>query len=623
MGKFRIAKFLAAVLPLAGIGNVFAEASLHCMFNAKECEDYADSSTIYQVPDSINTTLQVELDRDTSFVFFGSIKKFDIEAYLSPYHQHEPFLLERESKSRQAQTGQPPDAKYGNTAFGDNISEEDKERFVAWAMPHIDTINARLESVPKDLQTTFRAVAPDIDYALLKFTYDVKKVYDRSTRKWVVPADSQKAYTRQILVRRGAFVVTDPIGLRANRSAIRTNSQYDRIYTSNGNSTIVDEKKLDSLDAFASRHGTFVPQAFEVEVIKNMSQIYMNRIQIALAEGNKDVLRKTVDLLDSFSVRAEGAFVIGPVLNLSCQTRQFMNFYLGTYDDNLHNDLNCLSTSLDRRSNDGQIFVMLRDSVMAMQQSGELEKNLANLPSGDRAFWRIITAALSTSDQNKLNELIKANADSIKKINQRDFVIEKYYKEPTLGNLTAQVGMGVGPSFSLGDAHNYFPIDVTPYLWLEFTYRGFDFGYALHSMPSDNLTDSTFANAMFMDFLFGYRTFRTSHFEHRIMAGPSVIFTDIRLRDPPNSKDGELEEETLLRYNVSTSLDFYFSGIKVDDPNDERTMRKGHGRLGLRLLVGYTGYATELLKNSDGGNFYATLSLVFQGYGSRLKKYGE
>ena len=55
MGKFRIAKFLAAVLPLAGIGNVFAEASLHCMFNAKECEDYADSSTIYQVPDSINT----------------------------------------------------------------------------------------------------------------------------------------------------------------------------------------------------------------------------------------------------------------------------------------------------------------------------------------------------------------------------------------------------------------------------------------------------------------------------------------------------------------------------------------------------------------------------------------
>jgi hypothetical protein len=52
-------------------------------------------------------------------------------------------------------------------------------------------------------------------------------------------------------------------------------------------------------------------------------------------------------------------------------------------------------------------------------------------------------------------------------------------------------------------------------------------------------------------------------------------------------------------------------------------MNKGHGRLGLRLLVGYSGYATDLLKNADGGNFYATLSLVFQGYGSRLKKYGE
>ena len=59
------------------------------------------------------------------------------------------------------------------------------------------------------------------------------------------------------------------------------------------------------------------------------------------------------------------------------------------------------------------------------------------------------------------------------------------------------------------------------------------------------------------------------------------------------------------------------------DPDDKRAMNKGHGRLGLRLLVGYSGYATDLLRNADGGNFYATLSLVFQGYGSRLKKYGE
>jgi hypothetical protein len=349
------------------------------LFDAKGCEDYADSSTIYQVPDSINTTLQVELDRDTAFVFYGSIEKFDVEAYLNPYQQGGP-------------TEQLGHSKYGNTVFGDSTSEQDKERFAAWAMPHIDTINARLESAPKDLQTTFRAVAPDIDYALLKLTYNVKKVYDRSTKKWVAPADSQKAYTRQILVRRGVYVVTDPIGLRANRSAIRANSQYDRIYTSNGNSTIVDEKKIDSLDAFASRRGTFVPQAFVVEVIKNMSPIYMSRIQQALVEGNKDVLRKTVTLLDSFSVKANGAFLIGPVLNLSCQTRQFMNFYLGTYDDNLQGNLDCISTSLDNRSNDGLIYVMLRDSLKAMHQSGELEKNLASLPSGDRAFWRIVIA---------------------------------------------------------------------------------------------------------------------------------------------------------------------------------------------------------------------------------------
>lgn len=608
MGKLGIVRFLAAMLLLAGIGNVFAEG-LHCMFNAKECEDYADSSTIYQVPDSINTTLQVELDRDTSFVFYGSIEKFDVEAYLNPYQQGGP-------------TEQLGHSKYGNTVFGDSTSEQDKERFAAWAMPHIDTINARLESAPKDLQTTFRAVAPDIDYALLKLTYNVKKVYDRGTKKWVAPADSQKAYTRQILVRRGAFVVTDPIGLRANRSAIRANSQYDRIYTSNGNSTIVDEKKLDSLDAFASRRGTFVPQAFVVEVIKNMSPIYMSRIQQALGEGNKDVLRKTVTLLDSFSVKAEGSFVIGPVLNLSCQTRQFMNFYLGTYDDNLQGNLDCISTSLDNRSNDGLIYVMLRDSLKAMHQSSELEKNLASLPSGDRAFWRIVIASLS-ADQDKTNTLVKANVDSIKKIEQRDFVLKNYYKEATLSNLTAQVGLGAGLSLPLGDSRDYFPTDWTPYLWLAFTYRGFDIGYSIHSMSSDDLTDSTFANAMYIDMLLGYRTFRTSHFEHRIMAGPSVIFNEIRLKDPPDSKDAVLEEETLWRYNVSTSLDFYFSGIKVDDPDDKRAMNKGHARLGLRLLVGYSGYATDLFKNADGGNFYATLSLVFQGYGSRLKKYGE
>ena len=618
MGKFGMARFLAAALLLAGAGNVFAEGRFNCLLDPKPCEDIADSSIIYQAPDSVNTTLQVELDRDTSFVFFGSIKKFDVEAYLSPYHQHVPFLLERKSGSGQAQTGHPQDAKYGNTIFGDNTSEEDKERFAAWAMPHIDTINARLESAPKDLQTTFRAAAADIDYALLKLTYDVKKVYDRSSKKWVAPADGQKTYTRQIFVRRGVYVTTDPIGLRANRSAIQTRSQFDRIYSSNGHSTIFDEKMLDSLDAFASRRGTFVPQAFEIEIIKNMSQIYMNRIQIALAEGNKDVLRKTVDQLDSFSVKAEGAFLIGPVQKLSCQTRQYMNLYLGTFDDNL----NCLSTPLDRRSIDGQIFMMLRDSVMAMQQSGELEKDLAYLPSGDRAFWRIITAALSSNDQNELNDLIKANVDSIKKINQRDFVIKKYYKESTLGNLTAQAGIGVGPSLALGDAHNYFPIDVTPYLWLSITYRGFDFGYSMHGMPSDNLTDSTFANAMFIDFFIGYRTFITSHFEHRIMAGPSVIHTDIKLSDNPDSKK-DLGSETLWRYNVATALDFYFSGIKYDDPNDRHAMNEGHLRIGLRLLAGYTAYATDLLKDANGGNFYVALSLTFQGYGSRLKKYGE
>ena len=66
MGKLGIVRFLAAMLLLAGTGNVFAEGSLHCLFDAKECEDYADSSTIYQVPDSINTTLQVELQKTKS-----------------------------------------------------------------------------------------------------------------------------------------------------------------------------------------------------------------------------------------------------------------------------------------------------------------------------------------------------------------------------------------------------------------------------------------------------------------------------------------------------------------------------------------------------------------------------
>ena len=450
----------------------------------------------------------------------------------------------------------------------------------------------------------------------------MKKVYDRGTKKWIAPADSQKTYTRQILVRRGAFVVTDPIGLRANRSAIKTYSNFDRIFTSNGNSTIVDEKKLDSLDAFASRRGTFVPQAFVVEVIKNMSPIYMSRIQQALVEGNKDVLRKTVTLLDSFSVKAEGSFVIGPVLNLSCQTRQFMNFYLGTYDDNLQDDLNCITTSLDYRSNDGQIYVMLRDSLKAMHQSGKFENVIADLPSGERAFWRIIVASLS-ANQDTLNTVIKANVDSIKKVEQREFVLKNYYKEITQSNLTAQVGVGAGLSLPLGDARDYFPTDLTFYMWLTFTYKRFDIGYSIHSMVSKNLTDTTFANAMFMDFSVGLRTFRTKYFEHRIMAGPSVIFTDIRVKDSPDSKDAVLEEETLCRYNVSTALDFYFSGIKYDDVNDKRAINKGHARLGLRLLAGYSGYATDLLKNADGGNFYATLSLVIQGYGSSLKKYGE
>jgi hypothetical protein len=51
-----------------------------------------------------------------------------------------------------------------------------------------------------------------------------------------------------------------------------------------------------------------------------------------------------------------------------------------------------------------------------MYRSGELEKALSSHSSSDRAFWRILAAALVSDNQSDLNALIKANADSVKKI---------------------------------------------------------------------------------------------------------------------------------------------------------------------------------------------------------------
>jgi len=564
---FLLAVFCLAVAALAEPGR--------CILNPRPCEDEKDAINAERLPDSLRATLQQKLDSDTGFVFWGTQKNTELA---SQY--------------------------YSQTRFHDSITTEQKNTFLEWKNRLNEKERRRLDSAPEDLKSTFIGATQYTAYAFIKAEYTVKKVYNRETKTWIDPPKGKESFTRFFLVHDGPVVEANPPKLKADIGLEFVDPDLERIFFQAGRSPVIEPSEFKNLATIASKPGTYLPYHYTLEISKDMSPVYKKKILDALSRGDRDAIRENMAKLDTFLVYADGRFFYSKPYALACHTKQLMNAYLRTFEDGLDCDGNGFMDDSERIT-----FELLKDSVKAMHVSGELEKELANRSSGDRAFWRILGATLATKDQDERNEIVTANVDSIKKVEQREFVLNSFYKGWDIG-LTAEIGViGGGWTFGLGDTHDYFPNAGTFDLSLEFFYDKFGGGYNMRIFSSDKFNGDTTQSICLLDLYGGFRTFMTSYVENRIFAGPTILFSDLMGEDNKT----RLESHVGVGFFFGTAFDFYFTKYKSD----------GQLRLGLRLSASINNYYTDTVKGSDGGMVSITFTPLLQGYGKRDKKYGE
>ena len=578
MKGFRFALFSAAVLCLTAFAAAFSGMS--CPGGTfRGCEDREDSIPASRVPDSLRATLQQKLDSDTGLVFWG-VQKYSDAIAVEKYRNG--FI---------------------DAWFHDTISTEWKNAFLSWYNEQRDAAHHKLESAPEDLKQAYINASGNTIYVLVQSTYVVKKVYDRKTRTWIDPREGAETVVRFSLVHQGPVVETDPPGLFAEISLENVHPKLERIFFEDGHSRIIDENQFRLIDSIAKLPGYYLPNRFLLEMTKDMSPVYKRKILGALGAGDRDAVRENMEKLDEFLKYADGKFFYSRPSPLTCSTKQLMGGYLHTFEDGLDCKENGSMDESERI-----IFVLLQDSLKAMKNSGELEKELARLSASDRVFWRVLVATLETTDREKRNELVLANVDSIKKIEQRDFIINSFYKGMGVG-WNIQMGMGLGFTFGLGDARDFFPSEGSFDITLEFFPGAFGGGYNGRFLSSKNFDENKFQSLYLLDLYMGYRTFSTPYVENRIYAGPTLLFSDLMEKGDQEP----LESHFGVGFHFGTAFDFYFT----------KYQEKGQLRLGVRLFASISNYYTDVVKGSDGGTLTLTLTPLLQSYNLREKKYGE
>ncbi|WP_290725042.1 hypothetical protein [Fibrobacter sp. UBA2449] len=578
MKGFRFALFSAAVLCLTAFAAAFSGMS--CPGGTfRGCEERQDSISASRVPDSLRATLQQKLDSDTGLVFWG-VQKYSDAIAVEKYRNG--FI---------------------DAWFHDTISTEWKNAFLSWYNEQRDAAHHKLESAPEDLKQAFINARGNVIYALVQSTYTIKKIYDRKTRTWIDPREGAETVVRYSLVHQGPVVETDPPGLFAEISLENVHPKLERIFFEDGHSRIIDENQFRSIDSIAKLPGYYLPNRFLLEMTKDMSPVYKRKILDALGAGDRDAVRENMEKLDEFLKYADGKFFYSWPSPLTCSTKQLMEGYLHTFEDGLDCKENGSMDESERI-----IFVLLQDSLKAMKNSGELEKELTKHSASDRAFWRVLVATLETRDREKRNEIVLANVDSIKKIEQRDFVVNSFYKGMGVG-WNIQMGMGLGFTFGLGDTRDFFPSEGSFDITLEFFPGAFGGGYNGRFLSSKNFDENKFQSVFLLDFYMGYRTFSTPYVENRIYAGPTLLFSDLMEKGDQEP----LESHFGVGFHFGTAFDFYFT----------KYQEKGQLRLGLRLFASISNYYTDVVKGSDGGTLTLTLTPLLQYYELREKKYGE
>lgn len=578
MKGFRFASFLAAVLCLTAFAAAFSGMS--CPGGTfRGCEERQDSISASRLPDSLRATLQQKLDSDTGLVFWG-VQKYSDALAVKKYRNG--FI---------------------DAWFHDTISTEWKNAFLSWYNEQRDAALHKLESAPEDLKQAYINASGNTIYVLVQSTYVVKKVYDRKTRTWIDPREGAETVVRYSLVHQGPVVETDPPGLFAEISLENVHPKLERIFFEDGHSRIIDENQFRSIDSIAKLPGYYLPNRFLLEMTKDMSPVYKRKILDALGAGDRDAVRENMEKLDEFLKYADGKFFYSWPSPLTCSTKQLMEGYLRTFEDGL----DCRGdTYMD--GSEKVIFALLQDSLVAMKNSGELEKELAKLSVSDRAFWRVLVATLETRDREKRNELVLANVDSIKKIEQRDFIVNSFYKGLGVG-WNIQMGMGCGLTLGLGDTRDFIPDEFTFDITLEFFPNRFGVGYNGRILSSERFDEDRFQSIYLLDLYAGYRTFSTPYLENRVYVGPTLLFSDLMQKDVQEP----LESHFGVGFHFGTAFDIYFT----------KYQQKGQLRLGLRLFASVSNYYTDVVKGSDGGTLTLTLTPLLQYYELREKKYGE
>lgn len=579
MKGFRFALFLATVLCLTAFAAAFT--SMYCPGGTpRGCEDRQDSVSAARLPDSLRVTLQQKLESDTGLVFWGVQKDFKTLAYMKFHHGL------AQSWSHEA------------------ITQEQEREFFAWYNEQENAIRSKMDSVPEDLRQAFMDAIGKTIYALVETEYRIKKVYDRKSRSWVNPREGEETLTRHFLAHIGPVIETNPPRLLAEIGLEYVDTKAERIFFEDGHSRVIDEDEFKSLDLYLKKDGYYLPNHYRIEISKDMSPVYKQGIVNAIGAGDKEAVRANMAALDTFLVYANGRFFYSAPSPVSCDTKRLLSVYLQTFEDNMECD-----ADRDRGNSEGDRVIrsLAIDSARAMLKSGELERLLAGFSASDRAFWRVVVSSLSIKDQDKLNELVEANADSIKKIEQRNFVT-KLYSGVGIG-ITIQMGMGFGETFGLGDTYHYIEHPFTFDITLEFFYNRFGGGYNGRFLSSKKFDGDKFQSLYLLDIYAGYRTFSLSHLENFVYVGPTIIFSDLMEKD----NQEPLESSVGVGFHFGTAFDFYFT----------RYSKRGQLRLGLRLFASVSNYYTDVVKGSDGGTVSVTLTPLLQYYENRDTKYGE
>ena len=554
----------------------------------RECVESLDLDLIDNAPDTARHTLAEKLESDSSIIFFGHPSTVKVLAYRN-------YLQDKAN-------------------FDTTITDEDRSRFTEWSNMDLDSTKKIFDGLPADSKESFSKMSNETDYSLIQIQYKISKIYDRKNRAWRKASNTETELARKRFVKRGAFLRLTSPEILYRFSNITFDSRFERIFLADGYSRIIDESALDSLDTFATKEYSFIPDGYTREVYKDMSKVYKKRIMEALKKGEKNSIRNNMNMLDSFiEISNDKVFTRTPV-PLACWTKRLLSAYLHDFND--YPDCKYTFPFID--DDEQTTITMLLDSIKVSIDDGSLEKALSPKSSGDRAFWRVLTKVTFANSQDEVNKLVLAAFDSIRKPTQKEFLFRNYYREIVTSRVTAEMYFaGGGVQIPTGDVGNYYNIMPNFNFGLEFFYKDIGGGFSARTTSSgetQKLNEGDYLSTFFIDLYFGYRTFHFPHFENRLFVGPSLAFTDLVNND---SDDNPLKSDFSCGLAAGTIFDIYFTAPSIEK------LTKSALRLGLRFEAGINTYSTDIVKGANGVVLFFNLALLVQGYETRLKEYGE